>query len=1642
MPRIGYCCFIACFTLLFSFNGLLFAQCPDGDINGDCTVNIEDIFMLADQWLDEPGCVNDPNLCADIFGQDGVNFGDFNVIANNWLRTGTAVYINEIHYNPDLPTDALEFVELYNLSVNPIDISGWYFSEGIEYTFPAGTQIAGRGYIIIAANPSAVTAKYGTPTAYGPFVGRLSNDGEKITLRDNTGDKVDAVDYQLGFPWPTIGDAVPDDDAHAGSGHSIQMVNPQFDNDLAGSWRSAFPTPGTENLAVYAENIPPHIRQVKHSPNQPTSAATVSITAKVTDPDGVKTVLLYYQIVDPGNYIPLGLPNNTPNYVYSNIANWIPIEMTDDGTNGDAAASDDIYTVQMPADMQINRRLIRYRITVEDNTQQYMRVPYADDPQPNFVYFCYDGVPAWSGAIKPDDSGPLGQVVEYGTDVMASLPVYHLISRNSDVNNCQWNSAYNNGDFRFYGTIVYDGVVYDHIRYRIRGQYSTFFWGKNKWKLNFNRGHYFQGRDNFGKKYKEKRNKINFGTGSCPWWKLPGSGDKGEAGMVMNEPLSFLFYNMAGVPSPDTNYFHFRVIDGSLEANPSNQYEGDFWGLYFAIEQPDGHFIDEHGLADGNLYKMDGSPAKMNQSATQVTDSSDVNWLSSNLTTSKPATWWDTNIDLAEYYSYNATGILINNSDRRYNQNCLKYHDPVTDKWLMLPWDLDLTFEYGPHNYDEPNWEHFFYSLSHDQFEIAYKNRARELQDLLFNTDQGWQVIDEMASVISSADGAKSFVDAERAMWNYHPRFRYSSAYYRQPALPTHDFAGLVSYMKTVISPVSYYGQFPGSHCGHRLNEDAIDYDIPDRTEIRFTGTEGFPVNDLTFVTSDFSDPQGDNTFAAMKWRIAEVEAGSKAAVPVIPPGDDETEILIAKESMDWKYFKAISGPPSTPDDEWRQESFNDNSWLEGQTSIGYGDNDDNTEIDGMRGNYTTIYLRKTFEVVNVDDIETLELGVYVDDGCIIWINGTEIARPNCSTENKQWNSTSHPSSYVNNASWQTIELASPYSYLHNGTNTIAIHVLNSSITSSDMSIDVTLTAKVDSDETGQGGLPDSSFSYRTKHGKYEIDTIWESQELTVFDDAVQIPASVVKPGRTYRVRCRMKDDTGRWSHWSDPNQFTTGQALSAYVRDYLRITEVMFNPGPADVSKNELDVDNDEFEFVELKNIGDENLDLTNLTFNEGIAYDFSQGDIDTLLPGKFLLLVKNKPAFESRYGTDLSSRITGQYSGSLSNSGENIKLQDYWNGTIFNFTYNDSRGWPQAADGSGHSMIPVDGAIQGEPDGTLEYCGNWKHSTYINGSPGADDPAKPAGIVINEVAAHTDYAVDPYDSNDWVELYNPTSGTINLNGNWYLSDDFDDLKKWPLHAASVSAAGFISFDEVNDFHAPITSGFGLDKAGEQIILSYLPGTTQDRVVDYVHFKGQENSVTLGRYPDGNDYLFAMTPTRDSANTAPADHLVIREIMYHPLEDSDNDEYLELYNTTSSLIFLEDWRIDSGVDFTFPAATAIGANDDLFVVGFDPAVETARLASFVSTYSTGSLVAGVDIVGPWSGNLSNGGERIAIERPLEPDLPDTTIPWVIVDEVIYGDFWPWPQGPDGSGKALQRISTSPTQSGSDPQNWQEVNPN
>jgi hypothetical protein len=164
---------------------------------------------------------------------------------------------------------------------------------------------------------------------------------------------------------------------------------------------------------------------------------------------------------------------------------------------------------------------------------------------------------------------------------------------------------------------------------------------------------------------------------------------------------------------------------------------------------------------------------------------------------------------------------------------------------------------------------------------------------------------------------------------------------------------------------------------------------------------------------------------------------------------------------------------------------------------------------------------------------------------------------------------------------------------------------------------------------------------------------------------------------------------------------------------------------------------------------------------------------------------------------------------------------------------------------------------------------------------------------------------------------------------------------------------------------------------------------------------------------------------------------------MYHPLELGE--EYLELYNPTADTIYLENvegtWRLDGAVNYTFPSGTSIPSDGRLVMVGFDPVAETNRLEAFIAAYGASSSASSIQIVGPWSGSLSNGGERLALEYPLAPDEGGESVCWVIVDEVIYSDAAPWPETADGSGEVLQRVFTDQYHSGNSPANWEAASP-
>ncbi len=1215
------------------------------------------------------------------------------------------VLLNEIHYDPPDETLLEELVELYNAGAAAVDLSGWYFSDGIEYTIPDGTVLGPGEYLVIAESPDAIKTKFGASRILGPFEGHLSNEGERVLLRNASGAKEDEVDYRVGFPWPI---------APGGRGSSMELIHPSLDNNLGGSWRPsggsrslpleripmippqdaswhyrkgvseasdppsawravdfvedaswlvgqtsigfgddddktvlddmlngyttvyvrhAFtiekpeavpswlklrlyvddgaiawlngvevarthvvpgekayndvgrsnearwedfvlpgtrailrpgvnvlaihalnvalssndfsidaelfvpsrgelppaPTPGEEN-SVTSANAPPQVRQVETFPTEPRAGEAIEVTAKVTDPEGVAGVSLKYQIVLPGSFIPAELAHEPSqlmarpleprpkNPAFEDPAGWIIVPMSDDGVSPDAMGADGIYTGVIPP--QINRTLVRYRITASDRASLEVMVPYADDESLNFACFVHDGVPPYTASkvsVHPDGPGHV-----YPSSVLESIPVYFLISRNADIARCvAYNSSWQipksleaaRDAFNWEGAFVYDGKVYDHVNYRLRQANDRYGGGgKRSWRFRFNKGSYLRARDQRGEEYPTRWRTLN--TGKM-------FDNKGVGNFGLTETLNTFLWNLTGVPAPFMHTFHFRVIDAADEApaGVNGQYYGDFWGMALAIEDYDPRFLDAHGLADGNLYKLkdgifDGKQLKRNQGRHAVTTDADFQNIRTQLRPTKDAAWLDTHVNYARWYPYHAVVEAIRHYDfvpaDSHSKNRAWFFEPAEGSPLgrlwTLPWDHDASWGPSWNSGIDYSKNAIFAPPGKPELKLEYRSVIREVRDLIWQEDVIHGMIDDLAAVVAELS------KADRDRWRSAPADAGTQDFgtMENKVADMKRFA-FVGWNGSTGEPVPAGGR--AKHLDNLSNAEGDAASIPSTPAVTYAGPPGYPIDGLVFETTAFTDPQGDGTFGSMKWRIAEVTD------PVAPAFDP--------------------------------------------------------------------------------------------------------ARPR----------------------------------------------------------------------------------------RFEYEAAWESEELTAFAGGITIPLSAAQPGHAYRVRVRMSDNTGHTSRWSAPVQFIAGDPQRPIpVEQFLRVTEVMYNP-----------VDGGDVEFMELQNTGTVPLDLTGVRFTEGVDFAFEGSDVTAMGPGEHVVVVKNLGVFEARYDTG-SIRIAGEYGGKLDNEGDEIALV-YGSGlAIQRFTYDDS--WIPETDGEGYSLVIAD------PGGALETWSKkdgWIRSRDVHGSPGRADNSAP---------------------------------------------------------------------------------------------------------------------------------------------------------------------------------------------------------------------------------------------------------------------------------------------------------------------------
>jgi hypothetical protein len=1243
--------------------------------------------------------------------------------------------INEVHYDSDPTVEFIEFVELLNTGPDPIDLSNWSFTNGISVAFPPGTTLGVAKYLLLAEDPAALAARFtsiqaGTPVFH--YTGSLSNDGEKLELRDTAGSLVDSVDYRAEFPWPI---------ASNGEGSSMQLINATLDNDLGGSWRAALPTPGLPN-AVFATNAPPAIRQVNHAPETPTANTPITITAKITDPEGVASASLLYQIVAPGSFIPAFLPNdyNTvrnspdtplrPNPAFENPANWTTLALRDDGTAGDLLAGDGVFTAVVPG--QPNRTLVRYRITVADVPGASARVPYPDDPSLNFACFVYNGVPDYVAAqnsVHPDGPGHI-----YPASLLTKFPVYTMITRDSDRSFAYAYSTTGqsglqlpkgNGGREVYNwecALVYDGIVYDHVGWRLRQNNDRYTGdGKRSMRYQLNRGHYFQARDEEGKKLPFKWRRMNTS-------KMSRFGSSNNYGFY--ETINSKLWRMVGVECPLFLPAHFRMIDGAAEA--PDQYNGDFFGLATIVEDIDGRLLDNRGLPSGNMYKLkDGVTSALelqrNQARDAVTDGSDFLNIKNNLNPTQNDAWLRNHVDWDEWTRYHAVVEAVRHYDygtpSTHFKNRAWYFSPQpgTPYGLLrvIPHDHDASWSKGYH--DSLNsvgnsigtgfpWAAIFGGNTRPapgpektDFTRDYRNFIREFRDLLWREETVNALIDDNVALL------RDFTFADRDRWTGGP-----AAAGVESMVPIESVAAP---MKSIAfeSDTMYGANLVGGR-GAFLELISADAAIPNQPAISYTGPPGFPAGSLVLSSSAFSDPQGAGTFGKMKWRIAEVAGlgGGPTSTPLVVSGDA------------WKYFDTGTDPGAN----WALTTYSDVAWGSGPTQIGYGETDEATTV---AGGHATTYFRKKITLADVGDFSGFNAGIVRDDGVIVYVNGVEVYRNQMPAGPVTFETLASASATGSNeTAFQLFTI--PAARFLNGVNTIAVEMHQTPALSGDMSFDFYLN--------GEGALPAR---------KFEWIADWESGESTTFQRTINPPALATRAGRTYRARVRHADNTGRWSHWSEPLAFTASQPDLSLFTDSLVISEIMYHPTDPTAAEITAGFPNDDaFEYVEIRNVGNQTIDLSNVRFTKGVDFNFPAG---TLAPGAYTLVVANPAAFTLRYGA--GHPIAGAWSGKLDNGGEQLKLSFGAGETIRDFVYDDVPPWPTSPDGGGPSLVLVDPF--GLPD----------HGDPLSWRAGAATPGATDGMTFpgGDSAAFLAYATGPTPSNVSVLPDGNLAFTVELN-------------------------------------------------------------------------------------------------------------------------------------------------------------------------------------------------------------------------------------------------------------------------------------
>lgn len=1094
------------------------------------------------------------------------------------VSASAAPVINEIYFRPPgaVENPLEEWIEINNPDAVAVDVSGWKFTKGVQFTIPDATSIPAGGYLVVASNVAAFQAAHPgfAGTVIGDWTGLLANGGEKVQLDDALGNKVSDVTYadegewavrgrgdltflHRGWDWFCAAD---------GGGNSFELRSAALGAGSGQNWgvsAAVGGSPGAVN-SVASANVAPLIKDAKHKPDVPSSTQPIVVSCNVEDEAPGAVAMLHWRL-DGGT--------------------WATLPMTDMDGDGD---------VEVNILPQSDLAIVEWYISATDgvNTRTWPAAARTSNPGvlpetfgqvTNALVIVDDSFNAAATFFTPSDS-PVYRIIMTGADRNELVQI-------GTTNGHQESLATFNSTF-----ISHDGtgvVTLHNCGTRNRGGGDTALGPPNNYSMSFRSDGKWDGRGSMT---------IN---AYFPHSQALGNALFTRAGIATQE-AAVIRVRLNGMDMADsgaTMLGRYARLEGRNSDWAAHHHPNDADGNFYRL---DDHFPSVTGTPSGNIDRgefryegtdpvsyADGYIKETNQGAADYTDVMNLTRiLSADATINNPGqpaisdaaypAAVETVLDVDHFYRFIAADALMGNQEGGLQSGRLDdvsmYRGLIDTRFRLVPHDMDDVFDLGSGVGNPMTRSIFSYDtevqqgntgvvglrrmFNHPALLPRYYSALLNAMDTWFNHATIDPIIDQIMGgwvPVPTIAATKAFIDTRRTnvlamipqtyslvatvggtttpegyqrtnngavtfsgVFNVAKTYSITvngvlaTANYRTETVPLATTAGTWSLAVpagggTVLTPglnrvvVRFWSGVNGA--GTAIETRTVDilwqptvpaYSTVSGTltagSLRITAPATFIPGKPFLVRADVLDANGNVDRSVWDGTVnlsasvggvtlpsiqlyngtgsALVTAGGAAGTPPTTiyswgiGGNGTTGSGTPGSQWKGKHdfnVTTLANFVTTIGDTWRNEGFDDSTWTNVNTLVGYGNGDKNTLLSDLDYNPATTptsenvpcYLfRSTFNIADVNLITNLTGTIKYDDAYAIYVNGQDIVQRSAGYP------ANHPlASYatVNPGDNVLAGVTIPASALRNGMNTIAVDVRQVNATSSDVTFDLAL---------------------------------------------------------------------------------------------------------------------------------------------------------------------------------------------------------------------------------------------------------------------------------------------------------------------------------------------------------------------------------------------------------------------------------------------------------------------------------------------------------------------------------------------------------------------------------------------------------